>query len=106
MFWAQQQKFFKYLSFKVNIMLSFLSGGCWGILQKEATSSDFHGVGRDRRKIAGGESVRASPKACPNYGPRKSLCDLEDLAGENLSSALWNRVSVRLNIIMVSFPVK
>lgn len=87
MFWAQQQKFFKYLSFKVSMMLSFLSGGCLGILQKEAASSDFHGIGGDRGKVADGESVRASSTACPNNKPRKSLCDLEALAGENLSSA-------------------
>lgn len=32
---AKQQNFFKNLSFKVNMMLSFFSGGCWrGTVEK------------------------------------------------------------------------
>lgn len=49
--------------------------------------------------MAGDKSVKTFHRGCPSYVSRKlCLCDLAALAGNNLSSALWTRASVKLNI--------
>lgn len=62
---AKQQNFFQNLSCKVNMMLSFFSGGCWGDTVERSSFLEFLGVGGGRGEVAGGESVGATPRCCP-----------------------------------------